>query len=152
MSNKLIMLRHGESQWNLENRFTGWKDVGLTKKGENEAKEAGLLISKNNLKIDTIFTSYLKRAVDTAKICLDQINNNKLDLVNNWRLNERHYGALQGLNKSETAGKYGHEQVMIWRRSFDVSPTKWIKIMMRIQPRILDILILNLHYYQVLNP
>ncbi len=121
------MLRHGESQWNLENRFTGWTNVGLTKKGENEAREAGLLVSKNNLKIDTIFTSYLERATDTAKICLDQIKNNDLDIVYNWRLNERHYGALQGLNKTETAEKYGYEQVKIWRRSYDVSPPRMDK-------------------------
>jgi len=119
---KLILLRHGESQWNLENRFTGWKDVELTKNGTKEAKFAAQQLVSENLIIDTIHTSILKRAVQTTEI-VSSIINFDINLINyDWRLNERHYGALQGLNKSETAKKYGEEQVKIWRRSFDIPP------------------------------
>ena len=119
---KLILLRHGESQWNLENRFTGWKDVELTKNGTEEAKFAAQQLVSENLIIDTIHTSILKRAVQTTEI-VSSIINFDINLINyDWRLNERHYGALQGLNKSETAKKFGEEQVSIWRRSFDIPP------------------------------
>jgi 2,3-bisphosphoglycerate-dependent phosphoglycerate mutase len=119
---KLILLRHGESQWNLENRFTGWKDVGLTDLGIEEAKFSGEQILKKNIPIHKLYTSILKRANHTAHIVSDVIDFNKDDIVYDWRLNERHYGALQGLNKSETAAKYGEEQVHIWRRSYDIPP------------------------------
>lgn len=119
---KLILLRHGESKWNLENRFTGWTDVGLTPKGEVEAKDSGGLLSKENIEIDIVFTSVLKRAIDTMEICLKQMKKNNIEAIYNWRLNERHYGALQGLNKAATALKYGDEQVLIWRRSYDIRP------------------------------
>ena len=122
MPGKLILLRHGQSQWNLENRFTGWTDVDLTQKGCQEAERAGRLISKCSFDIDIIFTSLLKRAVKTSQICLHQLKNQKIEVFKDWRLNERHYGSLQGLNKSETAKKYGEEQVKIWRRSFDIPP------------------------------
>ena len=122
---KLILLRHGESQWNLENRFTGWKDVDLTSTGKEEAKFSAKQILKENLKISSIYSSILKRALDTARIIIDDLSYlSKDELKTNWRLNERHYGALQGLNKSETAEKYGEKQVHIWRRSFDISPPK----------------------------
>ena len=119
---KLILLRHGESKWNLENRFTGWTDVGLTPKGEVEAKDSGGLLSKENIEIDIVFTSVLKRAINTMEICLKQMKKNNIETIYNWRLNERHYGALQGLNKAATALKYGDEQVLIWRRSYDIRP------------------------------
>ena len=119
---KLILLRHGESKWNLENRFTGWTDVGLTPKGEVEAKDSGGLLSKENIEIDIVFTSVLKRAINTMEICLKQMKKNNIEAIYNWRLNERHYGALQGLNKAATALKYGDEQVLIWRRSYDIRP------------------------------
>ena len=122
MSRKLILLRHGESQWNLENRFTGWTDVDLTKNGENEAKIAGVLLHNSNISIDLIYTSYLKRAVKTYNICSKQLKNPKIEVYSHWRLNERHYGDLQGLNKSQTAKKYGDEQVLMWRRSYDTPP------------------------------
>jgi len=119
---KLVLLRHGESKWNLENKFTGWTDVDLTIKGEGEAKEAGLLLSAENIDINMVFTSVLKRAINTMKICLDNLGKTNIETFYNWRLNERHYGALQGLNKLETAKKYGDEQVLIWRRSYDIRP------------------------------
>ena len=121
---KLILLRHGESQWNLENRFTGWTDVDLTKKGEGEARESGRLIKKENLLVDTVHTSLLKRANNTMHICLSEmgIDSKDITIKYDWRLNERHYGALQGLNKSETAKKYGDEQVHVWRRSYTTPP------------------------------
>ena len=119
---KLILLRHGESQWNLENRFTGWKDVELTKNGTEEAKFAGQQLVNKNLTIDTIHTSILKRAVQTTEIVSSIINFDINQINYDWRLNERHYGALQGLNKSETAKRFGEEQVKIWRRSFDIPP------------------------------
>ena len=122
MSNKLVLLRHGESQWNLENRFTGWTDVGLTEKGQIEAQEAGQLLKQNQFKFDLVFTSYLKRSIDTSKLCLKELKSDDTIAHSTWRLNERHYGNLQGLNKSETAEKYGDEQVLVWRRSYDTPP------------------------------
>jgi 2,3-bisphosphoglycerate-dependent phosphoglycerate mutase len=119
---KLILLRHGESQWNLENRFTGWKDVSLTETGIAEANFSGNQLLKNNLQINSIYTSLLNRATETTDIVSDIINFSKEDIQYDWRLNERHYGALQGLNKSETAKKYGEEQVQLWRRSYDIPP------------------------------
>ena len=126
--NKLVLLRHGQSQWNLENRFTGWKDVPLTEKGIEEAKNAGLLIKKNNIKFDKIFSSVLQRANKTAEIAMKEaemkhlFNNNQLNYTKDQSLNERDYGDLVGLNKAETADKFGKEQVHIWRRSYDISP------------------------------
>ena len=119
---KLILLRHGESQWNLENRFTGWKDVSLTETGIAEASFSGNQLLKNNLQVKSVYTSILNRATETTDIVTDIINFPKEDIQYDWRLNERHYGALQGLNKSETAKKYGEDQVHIWRRSYDISP------------------------------
>ena len=119
---KLILLRHGESQWNLENRFTGWADVDLTKKGLVEAKEAGILLKENQFKFDLVLTSYLRRSINTRKICLKELKNDNALVRSYWRLNERHYGNLQGLNKSETAEKYGDEQVQVWRRSYSTPP------------------------------
>lgn len=119
---KLVLLRHGQSKWNLENKFTGWTDVELTKKGESEAKRAGELIGEEGIKLDLVYTSVLKRAINTMNICLSNFDNNKPDIFYDWRLNERHYGSLQGLNKLETAKKYGDDQVLIWRRSYDISP------------------------------
>ena len=126
--NKLILLRHGQSQWNLENKFTGWKNVPLTEKGEMEAKKAGELIKKNKIHIDIIFSSVLERANKTAEIAIKEanlqnlINNNKLIMTKHEDLNERDYGDLVGLNKEETANKFGKEQVHIWRRSYDTPP------------------------------
>jgi 2,3-bisphosphoglycerate-dependent phosphoglycerate mutase len=119
---KLILLRHGESEWNLLNQFTGWTDIGLTENGIQEAKFSAKQILKENITIDTIYTSILLRSTHTAEIIADMINFNKKNIQYDWRLNERHYGALQGLNKSETASKYGEEQVQIWRRSYDIAP------------------------------
>jgi 2,3-bisphosphoglycerate-dependent phosphoglycerate mutase len=119
---KLVLLRHGESQWNLENRFTGWTNVALTKKGRKEAKTSGQLLKTNNFKFDQVYTSLLKRARDTMKICLKEMSMENINIESSWRLNERHYGALQGLNKLETARKYGDEQVLIWRRSYGIAP------------------------------
>ena len=119
---KLVLLRHGESKWNLENKFTGWTDVDLTEKGKAEAKNAGELINNENINIDLVFTSVLKRAINTMNICLSNMDDNNPEIFQDWRLNERHYGSLQGLNKSETAEKYGDDQVLIWRRSYDVKP------------------------------
>ena len=119
---QLILLRHGESQWNLENRFTGWKDVELTPTGREEASFAGNQLLKFNIDINSIHTSLLKRATQTTDIVADIIGFSKDNIKYDWRLNERHYGALQGLNKSETAAKYGEEQVHIWRRSYDTLP------------------------------
>ena len=126
--NKLILLRHGQSQWNLENRFTGWKNVPLTEKGELEAKKAGELIKKHKINIDNVFSSVLDRANRTAEIALkeaDLINlweNDKLVMIRSEQLNERDYGDLVGLNKKETAEKFGEKQVHIWRRSYDTPP------------------------------
>ena len=119
---KLILLRHGESQWNFENRFTGWKDVSLTKVGIAEATFSGKQLLKANIKIKSVYTSLLNRALETTDIVTDIINFPKDNIEYDWRLNERHYGALQGLNKSETAAKYGEKQAHIWRRSYDIPP------------------------------
>ena len=119
---KLILLRHGESQWNLENRFTGWKDVSLTPSGISEAKFSGEELLKNNLQVKSVYTSLLNRATETTDIVTGIINFPKNEIKYDWRLNERHYGALQGLNKSDTASKYGEDQVKIWRRSYDIPP------------------------------
>lgn len=117
---KIILLRHGQSAWNLENRFTGWTDVPLTEQGIAEARQAGRLLKEQNLLPDRAFTSYLRRAVKTLDLVLEELNREWIAVEKSWRLNEKHYGALQGLNKSETAAKYGEEQVKIWRRSYDV--------------------------------
>lgn len=119
---KIVLLRHGESAWNKENRFTGWTDVDLTEKGVEEAKKAGDLMKKEGFVFDKAFTSYLKRAVKTLDCVLDRMDQDWIPVEKSWRLNEKHYGQLQGLNKAETAAKYGDEQVLIWRRSFDVCP------------------------------
>ncbi|GBD89781.1 2,3-bisphosphoglycerate-dependent phosphoglycerate mutase [bacterium BMS3Abin04] len=119
---KLVLLRHGESEWNKLNLFTGWTDVDLTEKGREEALESGKLLKDGNYKFDIAYTSVLKRAIRTLNIVLDEMDIMWLPVFKNWRLNERHYGALQGLNKAETAKKYGDEQVMLWRRSYDVPP------------------------------
>ena len=148
--NKLILLRHGQSQWNLENRFTGWKDVPLTIQGINEAKKAGKLIKKKNIRIDLIFSSVLQRANETARLVVIEIDqqhlwNYKKELImsKNQSLNERDYGDLVGLNKKETADKYGKEQVHKWRRSYDVSPPggESLKdVVLRVQPYFDDII------------
>lgn len=119
---KLILVRHGESQWNLENRFTGWTDVSLTKKGIDEATDAGIILKKLGYTFDVAYTSVLKRATDTLNIILSVLNINDIMVYKDWHLNERHYGALQGLNKDETRAKYGDDQVKLWRRSVDVRP------------------------------
>ena len=119
---QLILLRHGESTWNLENRFTGWTDVGLSEKGIAESHAAAKLLKESAIAFDLCYTSVLTRAIKTLWIVLEDMDLMWLDVIKNWRLNERHYGALQGLNKSEMAKKYGDEQVFIWRRSFDVPP------------------------------
>ncbi len=119
---KVVLLRHGESQWNLDNRFTGWTDVDLTTKGREEAKSAGEVLKENGFVFDIAYTSVLKRALRTLWIALDQMDLLWIPFVKSWRLNERHYGALQGLNKAETAEKHGEEKVLIWRRSYDVPP------------------------------
>jgi 2,3-bisphosphoglycerate-dependent phosphoglycerate mutase len=118
----LVLLRHGESTWNKENRFTGWTDVDLSERGRDEAREAGRLLRQGNYTFDVAFTSVLKRAIRTLWIALDELDQMWLPVVNDWRLNERHYGALQGLNKAETAEKHGEAQVKIWRRSYDIPP------------------------------
>ena len=119
---KLVLVRHGESEWNKLNLFTGWTDVDLSEKGHEEAKAAGEILKKEGYDFDVCYTSYLKRAIHTLNHILDPMDRNWLPVVKAWELNERHYGALQGLNKSETAEKYGEEQVKIWRRSYDVKP------------------------------
>ena len=118
----IVLLRHGESIWNQENRFTGWTDVPLSEKGIQEAREAGRLLREGGYAFDMAFTSVLKRAIKTLWIVLEETDRMWIPVVNNWRLNERHYGALQGLNKAETAEEYGEERVTLWRRSFDVRP------------------------------
>lgn len=118
----LVLLRHGQSQWNLENRFTGWVDVDLTEQGRSEAVAAGQLMRETGLRFDFAYTSVLKRAIRTLWIALDEMDAMWLPVQRSWRLNERHYGALQGLNKAETAAKHGEDQVKIWRRSFDIPP------------------------------
>ncbi|MDL2318988.1 2,3-diphosphoglycerate-dependent phosphoglycerate mutase [Eubacteriales bacterium OttesenSCG-928-A19] len=119
---RLVLLRHGESEWNLENRFTGWTDVDLSANGRVEAREAGRLLREAKLDFDICYTSYLKRAIHTLNIVLEALDREWLPAVKSWELNERHYGALQGLNKAETAAKYGEEQVHLWRRSFATRP------------------------------
>jgi len=119
---KIVLLRHGESTWNKENRFTGWVDVGLSEKGMQEAAEAGRTLKKEGYVFDVAYTSVLKRAIKTLWLALEEMDLMYLPVINNWRLNERHYGALQGLNKAEMAEKHGMEKVQIWRRSYDVPP------------------------------
>ena len=119
---KLVLIRHGESEWNKLNLFTGWTDVGLSEKGIIEANEAGFLLKENNFDFDVCYCSYLKRAINTLNIVLERMDRQWLPVIKTWKLNERHYGALQGLNKAETAEKYGEEHVKLWRRSFDVPP------------------------------
>lgn len=119
---KLVLLRHGESEWNRKNLFTGWTDVDLTENGMKEARVAGELLHRNGFDFDICYTSYLKRAIHTLNLVLEEMDRQWLPVEKTWKLNERHYGALQGLNKSETAVKYGEAQVKIWRRSFDVRP------------------------------
>ena len=122
MTYRLVLVRHGESTWNQENRFTGWTDVPLAQSGINEAKEGGDLLRSQNLEFDVVHTSVLKRAIQTMNIILSEIDQEYLPIHKHWRLNERHYGALQGLNKSETAALHGEEQVLVWRRSYDIPP------------------------------
>ena len=119
---KLVLIRHGESEWNKANLFTGWTDVELSEKGMGEAKEAGKVLKEAGYDFDVCYTSYLKRAIHTLNLALDSMDRAWLPVNKSWKLNERHYGALQGLNKSETAEKYGEDQVKIWRRSFNVAP------------------------------
>ena len=122
MAGKLVLCRHGQSEWNLKNLFTGWKDVDLTEQGIQEAIAAGRLLHDLGYEFDIAFTSVLKRAIRTLWLMLDEMDRMWIPVVRDWRLNERHYGALQGLNKAETAAKYGDDQVHIWRRSYDVPP------------------------------
>jgi len=119
---RLVLLRHGESTWNKENRFTGWTDVDLTDKGREEAREAGRLLKAEGFQFDVAYTSVLTRAIRTLWLALDEMGSMWIPVHNSWRLNERHYGALQGLNKAETAAKHGEEQTKIWRRSYDIPP------------------------------
>ena len=121
---KLVLLRHGESTWNKENRFTGWTDVDLSEKGVTEARDAGKVLKEKGFIFDIAYTSVLKRAIRTLWIAMDEMDLMWIPVYNSWRLNERHYGALQGLNKSEMAAKFGEEQVLVWRRSYDVPPPK----------------------------
>ena len=122
MKENLVLVRHGQSQWNKENRFTGWVDVDLSDLGKEEAKSAGEILKKEGFQFDAVFTSVLKRAIRTMWYILDVLDQMGLSQTHSWRLNERHYGALQGLDKSETVKKYGEDQVKIWRRSYDVPP------------------------------
>lgn len=119
---KIVLMRHGESQWNLENRFTGWTDVDLTELGRDQARRAGELLKEKGFNFDLAYTSVLTRAIRTLWIALDAMNTMYVPVQNHWRLNERHYGALQGLNKAETAAEYGDEQVLIWRRAYAIAP------------------------------
>ena len=119
---KLVLLRHGESTWNQENRFTGWTDVDLTEKGREEARTAGRLLKESGFAFDLVFTSLLRRAIWTSVLALDELDQLWLPVERSWRLNERHYGALQGLNKAETAEKHGEAQVKIWRRAYAIAP------------------------------
>ncbi|HXI36222.1 MAG TPA: 2,3-diphosphoglycerate-dependent phosphoglycerate mutase, partial [Burkholderiales bacterium] len=121
-AHKLVLLRHGESQWNRENRFTGWVDVDLSPKGIEEARDAGRLLRTEGYRFDLAYTSVLKRAIRTLWIALDELDQMWLPVTKDWRLNERHYGNLQGLNKSEMAAKFGEKQVLVWRRSYDIPP------------------------------
>ena len=124
---KLVLVRHGQSMWNLENRFTGWTDVELSEQGIKEAKEAGKVVKEKGFNFDVAYTSVLKRANDTLKYILEELGEENIPVKKSWRLNERHYGALQGLNKDETKEKYGAEQVLLWRRSTDVRPPELSK-------------------------
>ena len=119
---KLVLVRHGQSEWNLQNRFTGWVDVDLSEMGIREAKDAGKALLSQKINFDLCFTSYQKRAIKTLQYILEELDMLYLPVLKTWKLNERHYGALQGLNKAETSKKYGEEQVHIWRRSFDIQP------------------------------
>ena len=119
---KLVLIRHGESEWNQKNLFTGWTDVDLTANGIEEAQNAGILLKKDGFDFDICYTSYLKRAIHTLNLILEKLDRQWLPVIKTWKLNERHYGAIQGLNKAETAQKYGEEQVKIWRRSFAIRP------------------------------
>ena len=119
---KIVFMRHGESTWNLENRFTGWTDVDLTEKGVNEAKSAGKILKDAGFSFDLCYTSVLKRAIRTLWLTLDEMDEMYVPIKHDWRLNERHYGALQGLDKAETAAKFGDQQVLVWRRSYDIPP------------------------------
>jgi len=121
---ELVLIRHGESVWNKENLFTGWTDVDLSDTGRREAAEAGNILKERGYDFDICYTSYLKRAIHTLNLVLEQMDREWLPVMKDWRLNERHYGALQGLNKSETAEKYGEDQVKLWRRSYSVQPPK----------------------------
>ena len=120
---RIVLIRHGESVWNKENRFTGWTNVDLSEKGVEEAKKAGAILKENGFHFTQAYTSYLKRAIKTLNQILDVMDLDWIPVEKSWRLNEKHYGMLQGLNKAETAEKYGDEQVKIWRRSYDVPPT-----------------------------
>ena len=124
MSKKLVLLRHGQSSWNKQNRFTGWIDVDLTDEGKNEAINAGKELKKNGYEFDLGFTSFLKRSINTFNYCLKYNQSSKIEVISDWRLNERHYGALQGLNKIETVKKFGEDQVFKWRRSYATCPPK----------------------------
>jgi 2,3-bisphosphoglycerate-dependent phosphoglycerate mutase len=119
---KVVLLRHGESTWNKDNRFTGWTDVDLSEKGREEAQQAGVLLREEGVGFDVAYTSVLKRAIRTCWMTLDELDLLWIPMIRHWRLNERHYGALQGLNKAETARKHGEEQTLIWRRSYDIPP------------------------------
>ena len=119
---KVVLLRHGQSTWNLDNRFTGWTDVDLSDQGRQEAAAAGKLLKEEGFEFDLVYTSVLKRAIRTMQIAMDELDQMWVPVVRNWRLNERHYGGLQGLNKAETAAQHGEEQVKIWRRAFDIAP------------------------------
>jgi 2,3-bisphosphoglycerate-dependent phosphoglycerate mutase len=121
-AHKMVLLRHGQSTWNLENRFTGWTDVGLSDQGRQEALNSGKLLKENGFEFDIAYTSVLKRAIKTLWIVLEEMEMEWIPVIRSWRLNERHYGALQGLNKAEMAAKFGEDQVKIWRRSYDVPP------------------------------
>ena len=122
MSYKLVLVRHGESEWNKANLFTGWTDVDLSEAGVEEAKRGGQLLKEEGFEFDICYTSYLKRAIHTANNVLFELDQEYIPVIRAWQLNEKHYGVLQGLNKAETAAKYGDDQVKIWRRSFDVAP------------------------------
>ncbi len=119
---KLVLIRHGQSTWNLENRFTGWTDVDLSEQGTHEAHGAGQILREEGYEFDLVYTSVLKRAIRTMWIVMDELDQMWLPVIRNWRLNERHYGSLQGLNKAETAAEHGEDQVKIWRRSYDIPP------------------------------
>src|SRR5436189_5828800 len=122
MPHKLVLVRHGESDWNKQNRFTGWTDVDLSEKGREEAREGGQVLKRKGFVFDVAYTSLLKRAIRTLWLVLDEMDLMWIPVYRSWRLNERHYGALQGLNKAETAAKFGDPQVLVWRRSYDVPP------------------------------